>query len=212
MEKRYVKSWEDLQANMERILSELERDPNLVLAAAANPLLAVEELGFEIDPNIRDQLEDRLRFPTRDCAQLDSLRSEIFKLAGKKFDIRSPEQLHTVLFEDLGIVAYDEHGCKVRFAPAPFRKRINAPMEKDPLEQLSGLHPVIESLIEFRRIDASAYPFSTQPDYKKIRAGDSRLQARFELHPHLKKRGSDRAKPKDDDSGTSRGGKKNTRS
>ncbi|RYZ84944.1 MAG: hypothetical protein EOP06_17135 [Proteobacteria bacterium] len=192
MDKIIIKTWEDLQVNVKTILNKLEADGNLTLAAAANPIFALEEMGYGIDPNALEHLEDRMRFPSRESARLDSLRNQIFKLAGKQFNLRLPLELHEALFEHLGIQAYDESGCKLQFQPERFRKRVNTPTEADPLEKLARLHPIIEPLLRFRKIDASAHAFASREAYEKIRRGETKLQGTLIIHPRLKASGSEK--------------------
>lgn len=163
-----INSWEDLQKNISKIVVALEKDPNLKLAAASNPILALEELGYKIVDYSTDQLEDRIRFKKEDAAKLAELRNSIHALAGKKFDIRSTEDLNTVLFDDLKLILYDREGCPVACRIKTHRKGDG----DDPLKMYTGLHPIIEPLLAFRQIDASAAGFSGRTIYQKIREGN----------------------------------------
>lgn len=178
-----IKSWEELQDVVVQILGVLNKDENLMLAAASNPFLALEEMGYELEPEIIGPIEDKLRFKTRQVAQLSKLRKSIHKAAGKKFDIRSPRDLNELLFEDLTIEAYDEKGCLIR-------KYIDIPKkgdQADALELYKGMHPVIAPLLTFRKLDASIAGFCNARTYRKIRNGGYGKKSNIRLKARLKK-------------------------
>lgn len=178
-----IKSWEGLQAEVDKILPLLNKDQNLMIAAASNPLMALEELGYEIDMDIIGHVEDKLRFKTRQVAQLSKLRKSIYKAAGRKFDIRSPKDLNGLLFEELNVEAYDDKGCLIR-------KFINSPKKgntHDALQEYKELHPVITPLLAFRKIDASIAGFCNTHTYRKIRSGGYGKKSNIRLTARLKK-------------------------
>lgn len=162
-----VNSWEDLQKNISKIIFSINKDENLKLAAASNPLLALEELGYKINEDVTDQIEERLRFKPDEAAKLSDLRNSIYKLAGKKFNLRSDEELNTVLFKDLRIEAYDDKGCLIK-KNVRVRKKGDA---EDELMTYKDLHPIIEVLLKFREIDSSVAGFANKDTYQKIRTG-----------------------------------------
>ncbi|MBQ7256900.1 MAG: DNA polymerase I [Abditibacteriota bacterium] len=85
-----------------KLYDNLERDLNLnLLLNVDQPLSFVlaemERTGIEV--NVK-KLEELSEYITK---ELERLESEIYKLAGKEFNILSPKQLSSVLFEDLKI-------------------------------------------------------------------------------------------------------------
>lgn len=181
-----INSWEDLQKAVTKITVSLNKDENLKLAAATNPLLALAELGYRISPDILGKIEDRLRFDPATAAELDRLRITIYREAGSTFDIRSPDKLNRMLFDELKIEAFDSDGCPVR---KPIRSRQKAEPE-DTLLLYTGLHPIIDPLLAFREIDSRVTGFSDQSTYMKIRQGRYGKDSNLQLHIKLKKRKS----------------------
>ncbi len=178
-----IKSWEDLQKNVGTITKRLNKDKNLLLAAAANPILALEELGYDITSDIVGFVEDKMRFGTKQVAQLKKLRTEIYKKSGAQFNIRSESELQKTLFEDLEIEAFDDRGC-------PISKAIGIPKkgdENDPLKAYETLHPVISPLLSFRELDASIAGFCDAHTYKRIRTGNYGEKSNLQLKIQLKK-------------------------
>lgn len=186
MPAQVITSWEELQRNINRIVVALERDDNLKIAAASNPFYALEELGFEILAGLKSTFEDKLRFLPGDAGRLAELRHAIFRYAGKEFDIRNKQELNSVLFDDLHLVAFDDKGCSLNPNIPVLTKNIK--YKGDPLLEYKGLHPIVAPLLEFRDIDSTVPGFSNKEDYLSIRNGthivNSRVSLSIRLKPH----------------------------
>ena len=93
-------------------------------------VLAKMELnGIRCDANILGEMANKIKI------QIEDLQSEIYELCGREFNISSPKQLATVLYEDLGL----PHGKKVSTSA-------------DVLEKLVPAHPAIAKILEYRNI------------------------------------------------------------
>ncbi len=177
VERQRIDSLKELHQLLPSILEQINADQSLAIAAAANPLIALEELGYHIDPEIRPDIEDHLRFKPEAMTQLKELRRQISKHAGHTFDPNSPAELHTVLFEELklppGEVKRDKkERLAVLTATTPFPPQLSwAPKVTDPLEKLRGKHPIIEPLLEYRQLEASTPRLASKELYEEIRTG-----------------------------------------
>ena len=178
-----INSWEDLQKNITFITRRLNSDQNLLIAAASNPILALKELDYTIQESILGHIEDKMRFKTRQVVKLQRLRSTILKIAKKQFDIRSREQLESLLFEELQLEVYCKNGCPISKCIEPYKKGDCS----DGLELYAGLHPIIEPLLAFRQIDASVFSFCDIKTYQKIRQGKYGVDSNLRLKIQLKK-------------------------
>jgi hypothetical protein len=173
---REVRSWEDLRANVAVLLEAINGEPALARGAAANPVLALEELGYRIAPDARVAIEDRFRFSYRTAARLRALRRELVTIVKHEFDPDSADELATVLFEDLKLPAPVESRAVQREKSRPSTERLPVQVRwsveaADPLTVLRGKHPIIEPLLEYRQLEASA-PRLAPPDfYREIREG-----------------------------------------
>jgi DNA polymerase-1 len=99
------------------------------------PLLAeMEQAGFAIDRVVLETLADSMQM------RIDELQTQIFDLSGKTFNLQSPKQLGSILFEHLGLTT----GKK--------RSGGNFSTDSEELERLIGQHPVIAPIIEHRLI------------------------------------------------------------
>lgn len=100
------------------------------------PVLAgMEQSGVAIDAAAFRAFLDDVQ------GQLDQLTSHVYELAGTQFNIRSAQQLGDVLFNGLGL-------------PAPRKtKGGQASTSQQTLEKLAGQHPVVDSILQYRKLE-----------------------------------------------------------
>jgi len=103
------------------------------------PLLPVlrrmEETGVRIDVAVLAGLSRRMQ------ADIERLSGEIYLLAGRQFNINSPQQLGKVLFEELGLPAPAKTGKTKAYSTAA-----------DVLEGLAAQHPIAAKVVEYRQL------------------------------------------------------------
>jgi DNA polymerase I len=100
------------------------------------PVLAdLEETGIRIDTTVLADVSKRLD------SEIEQLVSQIYSLAGKTFNINSPQQLGKVLFEDMSL-------------PAPFKygKGKVISTAADVLESLAPQYPVVQLVLDYRQL------------------------------------------------------------
>lgn len=192
---RTIDSCEQLQERITEIVDELNHNRRLALAAAVNPFLALEELGYHVRDDARAAIEDRLRFPPKEAARRVELRDQIFEQVKHAFDLNSSEALRTVLYDELALRPYpDARGCYPALPEThPPRRSPSGRRDSDPLQALAGRHPVIELLLEYRRLDALHPYFASQKAYDAIRTGTvdtpiRKLRIRFKGEPNAPNR------------------------
>src|SRR3974377_2210573 len=84
-----ITSIEQLQKHVPSIVKAVNADPSLALAAAVNPIFAIEELGYKIPANLRRSIEHRIRFSPEQARRLHEMSLEIYGHVGRQFDIES---------------------------------------------------------------------------------------------------------------------------
>ena len=92
-------------------------------------LYQMEKTGIYCDKNVLSDISSQMK------EEIDSLQKDIYMLAGTEFNINSPKQLATVLYEDLGL-------------PSGKKRSTSAEV----LEKLNGIHPIIEKILSYRKI------------------------------------------------------------
>ena len=112
--------------NQEHLLTKIEQPLSKVLAD-------MELTGFLLDKEGIEDYGDEL------SRQLKSAEEDIYRLAGEKFNINSPRQLGTILFEKLNL---------------PKGKKLKSGYSTGAqiLEKLRGYHPIINMILEYRAL------------------------------------------------------------
>jgi len=120
-------------------------------------LVELEANGITIDV---EQLRVLSRYYAERLAQLET---EIHDIAGESFNIASPKQLRTILFDKLKL-------------PTGKKTKTGASTDIEVLEQLAPMHPIAAKLIEFRQASKlkgtyiDALPQLADPQTRRIHA------------------------------------------
>lgn len=96
-------------------------------------LASMEKEGIAVD---REKLTE---FGEKLSAEQKKLTDEIYALAGHEFNINSPKQLATVLFEELELKAVK-------------KTKSGYSTNAEVLEKLKWAHPIVEKILEYRKI------------------------------------------------------------
>ena len=158
-----LRSWNEAQEQVTTILARLNRDTALLLAAMANPLRAMHEIGFDVADEVRQEFEDRIRFGAPVARRLDELRETL----------RAPSAPSATLFSGAGLSfsADAEAGLRAHLATLAGVPDDAANDVDALLEQCRGCHPHLEPLIEYRAILRSRPAFADADAYERIRRG-----------------------------------------
>jgi DNA polymerase I len=98
------------------------------------PVLArMERTGVAIDLHVLDEIRARL------AARSDDLEREVHDHAGRTFNVGSGAQLQQVLFEELEL-------------PKTRRIKTGYSTDASALQNLLGLHPIVEAVMEWREV------------------------------------------------------------
>jgi DNA polymerase-1 len=125
--------WQQLAPAVEsRGLGKLYREIELPLTRV---LAKMEQAGIRINRAELGKLSGMME------GQIAALTSEIHALAGKTFNISSPQQLGRVLFEDLGLPA-----------PVKYGKGKVISTAADVLEELAADHEIVRKVLEYRQL------------------------------------------------------------
>ncbi len=122
-------------------------------------LVQMEEAGIRIDRSYLQQLGATL------ATRITALEKTIYELAGETFNINSPKQLSTILFEKLKL-------------PVIRRTKTGFSTDEEVLQTLSANHALPASLIEFRELQKlqSTYVEGLQND---LLPGEDRIHTNF---------------------------------
>ncbi len=150
-----------LSGAWEKVYTELENNGQLDLMyniemPLAKVLSSMEVTGFLVDSQSIEEYGAVLE------AQINDLVEKIYDLAGEEFNINSPKQLGTILFEKLGL-------------PAKKKTKSGYSTNADVLEDLADDYPIVALVLEYRTL---AKLKSTYCDgLKKCVAPDGRIHS-----------------------------------
>ncbi len=96
-------------------------------------LFNMEQRGFSIDLSVLETLNDAYG------KQIDELQKEAERLAGYSFNLNSPKQVGTLLFEELHL-------------PAMRKTKSGYSTDAATLEALADEHPIVNKLLEYRKL------------------------------------------------------------
>ncbi|MBR3229349.1 MAG: DNA polymerase I [Bacilli bacterium] len=111
------------EEEIEYLFNEIEMPLAIVLAD-------MEYTGVKLDSNTLKEMGENIKI------KIEEITKEIHEIAGTTFNISSPKQLGEILFEKLNL---------------PHKKN-NTSTAIDVLNKLKGKHPIIEKIIEYRKL------------------------------------------------------------
>lgn len=101
----------------------------------ANVLAKMEIAGIKVE------IETLKSMQAENEVLIEQLTKEIFELAGQEFNINSPKQLGSILFEDMGLPLEYTKKTKTGYSTAV-----------DVLERLAPIAPIVSKILEYRQI------------------------------------------------------------
>ena len=101
----------------------------------ANVLAKMEIAGIKV------KVETLKAMQAENEVLIEQLTKEIYELAGQEFNINSPKQLGTILFEDMGLPLEYTKKTKTGYSTAV-----------DVLERLAPIAPIVSKILEYRQI------------------------------------------------------------
>ncbi|HSB16039.1 MAG TPA: DNA polymerase I [Bryobacteraceae bacterium] len=129
-------------------------------------LTRMERTGIRIDPSALGELSNRMD------SEIQRLTAEIHSLAGRPFNINSPQQLGKVLFEDLSLAV-----------PVRYGKGKAPSTAADVLEELAAEHLIAAKVLEYRQLAklkgtyVDALPALIRPDTGRLHTSFNQVGA-----------------------------------
>ncbi|HUG18549.1 MAG TPA: DNA polymerase I, partial [Planctomycetaceae bacterium] len=167
---RYAAEDADVALELSEIIESLLKQEGLwdLYWDLERPLIAVlcsmEFAGIRVDP-------DELRKQSVELGyRLKTLIGEIHAIAGREFNIDSPKQLRTILFDELGL-------------PVQKRTKTGPSTDQDVLEILASMHELPAKVIEHRQLSKlkgtylDALPALINPETGRIHASFNQVVA-----------------------------------
>lgn len=118
----------DQYPELKKILKEIEQPLEKILAA-------MEDRGIRIDCNYLQTLSQQL------AENLLTIETAAYEAAGESFNLSSPKQLGSILFDKLGLDRKKSRKTKTGYST-----------DHATLEKLQGDHPIIDAILEHRTL------------------------------------------------------------
>lgn len=171
---KYVKinSFKAFHKLVPEIIEQVNRNNALAIRALANPLLAFEELGYELSADVQKKVELVLRFDPKSRKKLNSLEKDVYEATGGEFNIDDEEEVNTLLFKKLKL----SRSKKSLHLNDDNLIRLGKPHKwVDPLQNLSDKHPVMKPLLAYRALKAGPPGFVSRRLYNQLKSGSLKL-------------------------------------
>ncbi len=96
-------------------------------------LVDMERCGIAVDVQLLEEMSEQLE------SQIDEITSEIYASVGHEFNVNSPAQLSSILFEEIGL-------------PPGRKTKTGYSVNQEVLEGLQGAHDVVDLVLEYRSL------------------------------------------------------------
>jgi len=122
-------------------------------------LYEMQRFGVAIHLPTMEELSEKIK------NRLEEITKEVFKIAGKEFNLNSPKQLAVILFQDLKI-------------PALKKTKTGYSTNEEVLEKLSSKHLIAKLILEYRELSKLETTYIL-PLIENVRLQGGRLHAEF---------------------------------
>lgn len=173
-----LETFKEFHALVPKIVKAITAHPALAQRALANPLLAIEELGYQLSDTVQWEIERYVRYSRTSRKALTELENEIGRLIGKKIDPHNEAALEETLFVDLNL---KRPRNSIRLSQVHPREaahaKIQAPIQTpvDPLHEIVDAHPAVRLIIQYREVIHRTAPLATREQYEELKSGKRTL-------------------------------------
>jgi hypothetical protein len=161
-----VNSERDMRQHMRAICQRFNDNPHLARLVLVNPILALEDVGVQLAPEIKDHIMQALRFPPRleeRKAELETdIKAELAKLKVPAELPLTPARRSQLLFQVLKLPPLSQDAGEV------------ATLESHRTRAYSRMHPLVAKLAEYERLRQGGLVFHPRKTYEDYKAGRRR--------------------------------------
>ena len=173
MKSKTIRSIEDLRKEMPHIIAEYGNNTDIARAAIANPVLALEKIGYTLSKGMQKEVEYYVRFGEKNKDRVLALEKQVYEHTACEFDLEDDNQLEkqlkTLLSDNSLNLKKSGKSSKVAFRISE-DKAVSAvkTVDLDPLQAHVDKHKVVPLLIEARKIYASSAKLSSSAVFKQL--------------------------------------------
>lgn len=153
----------DLRKNIRTINQRFNDNPDIAKLIVVNPILALEDIGIKLSPDVKAHIMERLHFPPKLRARRDELESELteeFENVGLKFkpaltNTERAEFTYKIL-KKTSLLKHKDH---------------KKSLSKTHLREYKNENPILEKLIEYEHLKSGALIFHPKETYNLYKTG-----------------------------------------
>lgn len=156
----------DLRKNMRAICERFNAQPELARLVFVNPVLALQDVGVQLEPEAKQHIMNALRFPPKLQKRKAELATELTEaFAREKAAVELPlsaKQRAHLLFRVLSV------------KPLTADAQATEELAPERLGYYAGAHPLAARLAEYERLDRGRLIFQPRETYEAYKSGQKR--------------------------------------
>ncbi|HBI22417.1 MAG TPA: hypothetical protein DDY37_07550 [Legionella sp.] len=163
-----IEAERDLRKNMRAINQRLNANPKLARLVLINPILVLEDLGVQVNKEVKNHIMNTLRFPPSLVKRRDAIAQEL------KNDFASNNLNYVLPLTNQQRAQLVFHSLKIPRLP---KKPDTAPdaLTISELRLYKDTHPLLKKLAEFERYSKGALIFYPRSIYEQYKRGEKKM-------------------------------------
>jgi hypothetical protein len=198
MVKKKLTHLKQLQKEVPDLIKKYGDDTALARAAMINPILALENIGYELSDELKHELDYHIRFGPEKKKQLLKLEKDIYKDVGKSFDLQDEKQIRKNIHPLISLkenAVLTKSTAKISLSGRKGVSRVKAVSSQktatSPYAGFTKSHKVIPKLIEYQDYELNAPKLGSKKLFnqalKDKKIGGIKINSvRFRLNERLK--------------------------
>ena len=173
-ERLEINTERDLRANIRAINQRFNADQDLARMLLVNPILALEDAGIQLTPEMKEHVMNALRFPPNVIERRDQLELELYdELKALEVPYSVPlteEQRADLIFGVLKLKMPEIKEGRRPKRSAPERSAIPGVRSKE-IRLLAKQHSLVAKLVEYERMRQGRLVFYPRDVYERYKSG-----------------------------------------
>lgn len=174
MAKKKLTHLKQLQKEVPDLIKKYGDNTDLARAAMINPILALEDIGYELSDELKHELEFHIRFGPEEKKRMLKLEKDIFKEVGKSFDLRSEKQIRKNIHPLIDLktdAVLAKPRTRISISTSKGKSRVKAKKTSEesvsPYSGFSKKHKVIPKLVEFQKQELTTPQLGSKKLFKQ---------------------------------------------
>ncbi len=168
----------DLRGSIRAISQRFNAEPEIARMLLVNPLLALEDVGVRLTPELKDHIVEALRFPPNVVERRDQLELELFddlKDLGVSYRVPlTADQRADLVLNVLKLKLPPSKSRRQKVESKPGPDKAVFELRSRDVRRMAKQHPLVAKLVEYERLRQGRVIFFPQDVYQQYKEGLSR--------------------------------------